>query len=278
MWKILGRRLDGWTNADHPTESSPGNAATLPPGANANAADLDYTGDMMPPPGSGVPPLSEDEKMVFARWIDLGCPINTGSGDDANYGWFLDELRPTVAISSPRPNRNRTLLTELRVGVADAYSGLSNSTFSVKASFAVNGIPAGGELKAQGSFVAPGIFSIPLQTPIANLSTQHLTAAIADVQGNTNQTVVRFWVDTSFRILSLDASALNVRRLSLRFENPSGHTNYSVLCANSLAAPANTWSLATITSVTNEPNQVRSLEIELPVDITSRCFVRVQRN
>ena len=77
-WKIFGRRMDGWTNADHPTESAPGNPATLPLGADRNAADLDCTGTIMPPPGSAVPPLSEDEKMMFARWIDLGCPINTG--------------------------------------------------------------------------------------------------------------------------------------------------------------------------------------------------------
>lgn len=278
MWKILGRRLDGWTNADHPTEATPGNAATLPPGANPNSADLDFTGTIMPPPGSGVPPLSEDEKLMFARWIDLGCPINTGSGADAGYGWLLDELRPTVAISSPRPNRNRTPLTELRVGVADAYSGLSNATLSVTASFPVNGIPAGGELKSQGAFVAPGVFSIPLQTPIAELSTQHLTAAIADVQGNTNRIVVRFWVDTSFRILSLDASALNTRRLTLRLENPSGHTNYSVLCADSPAAPANSWSPATITSATDEADQIRRIELELPVSIAGRCFLKVRRD
>ncbi len=44
MWKIFGARLDGWSNADHPTEIVPGDAATLPPGADPNAADLDYTG------------------------------------------------------------------------------------------------------------------------------------------------------------------------------------------------------------------------------------------
>ena len=58
MWKILGRRLDGWTNGDHPTESVPGDPATLPPGADPNAADLDYTGTIMPPTNSGVPPLN----------------------------------------------------------------------------------------------------------------------------------------------------------------------------------------------------------------------------
>jgi hypothetical protein len=93
VWKIFGRRLDGWANEDHPTESSPGNPATLPPGADPNAADLDFTGTIMPPTNSSVPALTADEQMLFARWIDLGCPINTGTGDDANYGWFLDELR-----------------------------------------------------------------------------------------------------------------------------------------------------------------------------------------
>ena len=102
MWKILGRGLDGWSNEDHPTETSPGDATTLPAGANANAADLDYTGFLMPSANSGVPRLSDEEKRMFARWIDLDCAINTGTGDNANYGWFLDELRPTVAVSSPR--------------------------------------------------------------------------------------------------------------------------------------------------------------------------------
>ena len=35
IWKLFGQRLDGWTNADHPTESVPGDAGTLPAGAEA---------------------------------------------------------------------------------------------------------------------------------------------------------------------------------------------------------------------------------------------------
>ena len=30
----------------------------------------------MPPPASGVPPLTDDEKMTIARWIDLGAPYD----------------------------------------------------------------------------------------------------------------------------------------------------------------------------------------------------------
>jgi hypothetical protein len=277
IWKIFGRRLDGWTNADHPTESTPGDAATLPSGADPNTADLDYTGTIMPPPGSGVPALTEDEKMTFARWIDLGCPINTGTGDNANYGWFLDELRPTVTVSSPRQNLNTAPLTEIRVGLADAYSGVSNATLSIKADFPVNGASANTELKGQGSFVAPGIFVIPLQTPIANLPTRHITASVADVQENTNVVTVRFQVDAGFRILSLDASALNIQRLTLRFENPSGATNHIVLCVDDLAKPASAWTTLNLLNAVDEPDQVRRLDVELPGGVRGNLFLRVQK-
>jgi hypothetical protein len=275
IWKIFGRRLDGWTNGDHPTESTPGNAATLPPGTDPNIADLDYTGTIMPPTNSGVPPLSEDEKMTFARWIDLGCPINTGTGDDANYGWFLDELRPTVTITSPRQNRNATPLSQILVGVADAYSGLSNATLSIKADFPVNGAVPGTELKGQGSFTGPGIFSIPLQSPISNLGTQHVTASIADVQGNTNVVVVRFWVNTGFAIVSLDTSLLASGHLIVRVDNPLGATNHVVLATDDLSKPFAQWTALTLVSAMDEPNQIRRLDCQVSPGAT-RLFVRIQ--
>ena len=51
-WKIFGQRLDGWTNADHPTESVPGNAATLPPGTNLSAATSTTPARSCRPPGA----------------------------------------------------------------------------------------------------------------------------------------------------------------------------------------------------------------------------------
>src|SRR6185503_5024015 len=104
-----------------------------------NEADLDYTGTIMPPAGSGVPPLSIDEKMTFARWIDLGCPINSGDDGATPWGWFLDEIRPTVAISSPDPGRNDGPLSQILVGVGDGYTGLNLASFAVRANFTVNG-------------------------------------------------------------------------------------------------------------------------------------------
>ncbi len=54
VWKIFGQRLDGWTNADHPTEiGARQRRARCRPAPTPNEADLDYTGTIMPPPGSG---------------------------------------------------------------------------------------------------------------------------------------------------------------------------------------------------------------------------------
>src|SRR6187401_1403508 len=71
FWTIFGRRLDGWTNADHPTEFTPGNPSGLPSGVDINATDLDYTGMIMPPPGSNAPSLPEDEKI---RRLNVALP------------------------------------------------------------------------------------------------------------------------------------------------------------------------------------------------------------
>jgi hypothetical protein len=276
IWKIFGRRLDGWTNADHPTEAIPGDPATLSPGADPNQADLDYTGDIMPPPGSGVAALTEDEKMTFARWVDLGCPINTGSGTGTNYGWNLDDLRPTLTITSPRQNRNDPPLTEFRIGLADAYSGISNGTLSVKADFPVNGLAPGTELADHGTFVSQEIFSLPL-APITNLPPSHITASVLDVQGNRTTVKLRFWVAmASFRILSLDTAHQDDRRLELRFENPDALTTQSILWSDSLAAAPDAWTSLPVLSWQAESNRVRRVEVQTPF-ISSNGVLRVRQ-
>ncbi len=184
LWKIFGQRLDGWSNADHPTETIPGNPATLPAGADPNAADLDFTGTAMPPPGSGVPALSNEEKLRFVRWVDLGCPINTGQGSNANYGWFLDDQRPTLTVSLPRPGYNPDPVTRFRVGLADAYTGINGSTLSLKASFTVAGRAPGVELADLAVEVGDGIYEIVLGPPLPALFKQRLDVQVADLAGN----------------------------------------------------------------------------------------------
>ena len=184
-WKVFGRRLDGWTNADHPTESAPGDPRTLPAGANANDADIDYTGTIMPPPGSGVPPLTDDEKMTIARWIDLGAPI-TRQGD-VYKGFFADEVKPTLTVSSPRAGLNAGAVDVIRIGVFDAYSGIDRNSLSVVADFAVNGQPSGSELG--GLFVesAQGVFTLALSTPRASVPSGRITVSVRDNAGNVSR-------------------------------------------------------------------------------------------
>jgi len=199
IWKLFGQRLDGWSNADHPTESVPGDPSTLPNGADPNAADLDYSGTMMPPPGSPVAPLTADERLTFVRWIDLGCPVDTG---DPRYGWFLDDLKPTVALSAPRPHANASPLGEIRFGLADANSGIDLSTLHVSADFVVNGRAAGAELADLAQAAGEDIWTIALSPPLMDGWNQHVYVSVDDAQGNVTRVARAFFVgatDTIFR-------------------------------------------------------------------------------
>ena len=194
VWKIFGQRLDGWTNADHPTEAVPGDASTLPRRV-APDADLDYTGTIMPPPGSGVPPLTPEERLTIARWIDLGSPIDLGRDNRRpGLGWFLDETRPTLTVSSPRPSHNNGPLTEIRIGLADAYAGVDLRSLSVTADVFLAGRRPGTELARLGALVGDGIFSIPFTPPLDRLEQGRLTVKIKDKQGNLTVETVRFSV------------------------------------------------------------------------------------
>ena len=193
-WKVFGRRLDGWRNADHPTESVPGDATTLPAGADPNAADLDFTGTIMPPPGGGVPALSEDEKMTIARWIDLGAPINGGTNGTSPWGWFLDEVRPTLALSAPRAGDNVSPLSRIVVGVADADSGVEDGSLSLVADVPLAGRAAGQELADLLVPLGDGRYEITLAQPVAHLDDAHLLAEVADRQGNVTRIDRRFSV------------------------------------------------------------------------------------
>ncbi len=180
MWKLFGQRLDGWSNADHPTETTPGNPNTLPSGADPNAADLDYTGTIMPPPGSGVPALTADEKMLVARWIDLGAPIDYAQ---TSYGWFLDDLKPTLTVTTPRPGAN-TSVDEILIGMADADSGINVSSLSVTADISIAGQQPGDELAGLVTPVDQGIYHIPLSASLPAATNAHLLVSVRDNQGN----------------------------------------------------------------------------------------------
>ena len=198
IWNILGRRTDGWTNDDFPTETEPGNSRTLKlkgesvPDtiANRNRADLDYTGKIMPPPEAvagtyvgpkgdkiKVAPLSDEDKLTLIRWIDLGCPIDL----DPRSGWMLDDQRPTLTVTIPSPGVNPPL-TRLLIGMYD-YVGLDESSFQVIADFPVEGIAAGGNLASKFRSKDQGVWELPLSAPLT-IERGKLTVSIRDRQGN----------------------------------------------------------------------------------------------
>ncbi len=199
IWKLFGQRLDGWSNADHPTETVPGNAATLPAGADPNEADLDYTGSMMPP--APATPLSEEEKLRFVRWIDLGAPIDTGN---PVYGYLLDDLKPTLTVSLPRAGINTQAIGELRFAVADGHSGIDVATLSVTADFVVNGRVAGSQLADLAQHLGEGRHVITLSSPLALVSDRHLRVTIRDLQGNITRVDQAFSVSAAADGLFLD--------------------------------------------------------------------------
>ena len=192
IWKLFGQRLDGWSNADHPTEAVPGDAATLPAGANRNEADIDYTGAIMPPPPAL--PLDADERLMFVRWIDLGAPIDDGN---AAFGWRLDDLRPTLTVSSPRPGINRRVVDALRVGFADANSGIAPGSLSISADFVVAGRAPGTELADLAVPGDEGVWTIPVVPPIERVTDRHVSASVRDLQGNITRVVQAFSVTAS---------------------------------------------------------------------------------
>lgn len=208
VWKIHGRRTDGWSNDDFPTETTPGDPDTLQLGGkhventreNRNRADLDYTGESMPPPSAidgsyvspdgepvQVPPLSDEEKRTIVRWIDLGCPIDLdydpARPKATGFGWLLDESRPTLALTEPVAGHN-ALFSRILLGLHDVGSGLDLRSLEVTADFAIDGIRAGENLASRFKSLERGIWELRIARAPRHLERGTLTIVIQDRQRN----------------------------------------------------------------------------------------------
>src|SRR5262249_17754598 len=126
-----------------------------------------------------VPGLTDEERMKFVRWIDLGCPIDLAGGN----GWTLDDQRPTLALTYPRAGSNDSF-TRILIGMHDYNTGLDMRTFQVTTDFAVNGIAAGKDLSSQFRVKSQGVWELVLDRPIEKLSSGDLTVSVKDRQGN----------------------------------------------------------------------------------------------
>ncbi|OAI46593.1 hypothetical protein AYO44_11060, partial [Planctomycetaceae bacterium SCGC AG-212-F19] len=223
VWKIYGKRTDGWTNDDFPSLAIRNDPKSLHIGGKPvpkvdytddqklrywirdNVIDLDYTGSAMPPPEAvagtykgpdgkpiKVAPLSDEDRRTIVRWIDLGCPIDLDPSydptkpDAKSFGWMGDDQRPTLTVTYPAPGANLPL-NRILIGMADAYSGLDMSTFTVTADFPINGVAPGENLAAKFQAKGPGIWELKLTTPVAALQKGKLTVSVKDRQGNINK-------------------------------------------------------------------------------------------
>jgi hypothetical protein len=206
IWKVFGKRADGWSNDDFPTEIVPGDLKTLQlkgkpvpnTAANRNRADLDFTGSIMPPvkavagtaasPGGRkikVAPLTDEDRITLVRWIDLGCPIDLDHDparpDINGFGWLLDDQRPTLTLTYPRPGANPPL-SRFLVGMYD-YGGLDQDSFKVVASFAVDDVPAGQDLARKFRSPTEGVWELQFKEPL-RVGHGRLMVSVKDRQGN----------------------------------------------------------------------------------------------
>jgi hypothetical protein len=217
IWKIFGRRLDGFSNDDHPSESAPGKGDLVLAGQPLELErhraryDVDYVGSQMPPAAAvagtyrtpdgrkvKVEPLSDIDRRVIACWIDLGCPIDLDldprNPDAYGFGWTCDDQRPTLALTGPQRGVNREL-SRILIGMYDYGSGLDDKSFRVTADFELAGQAAGTNLAPQFTPAGDGIWEWNLPAPLTELSKGTLTVSIRDQQGNETRIARTFSIE-----------------------------------------------------------------------------------
>ena len=162
VWKVFGARLDGRQNGDR-------------------SDDVDYQGTIMPPPGSGVPQLSFDEKRTIAQWIDLGCLVDLSPGQPMIGDPFDDQMKPTLVVSGPRKGLSPLPLPPLRIAAYDLHSDLDPNSLTVVITPA-QGTPSAN--LASGVSLQDGV-PISLSLPPLNEAQTHIIdISVADQAGN----------------------------------------------------------------------------------------------
>jgi hypothetical protein len=220
VWKIYGRRLDGWTNDDIPSvEINPGDRRfddftwhdkPLPAiKHHLLEGDIDYAGSQMPPKSAvegtyrgpdgepiKVAPLSDEDRRTIVRWIDLGCPIDLHPQYDPknitpeNSGFSADDHRPTLALTYPAAGKNVSFFRVL-IGMHDFDSGLNMESFEVTADFPLAGAEPGENLAAKFTPLEGNRWELKLDRP-PMVSDGTITVSIADQAGNRSKVVRRF--------------------------------------------------------------------------------------
>ncbi len=202
IWKIYGERLDGFSNDDFVHDAVPGDATSLrfqgkpvaDTPANRERIQIAYTGGIMPPPeavkSGKVQPLSDEDKRTLVRWVDLGCPIDLDfdakNPQATGFGWMLDDQRPTLTVTHPRPGANSEL-SRILIGMNDYGAGIDAKSYSVSADFPIDDVKPGENLASRFKVKSDGVFELIFTTPITKLERGTLTVVVRDRQGNTTR-------------------------------------------------------------------------------------------
>jgi hypothetical protein len=195
IWKIYGRRLDGFPAKpvpDHEEEHKRVLAAG------------DFAGSVMPPPeavqAGKVKPLSDENRRTLVRWIDLGCPVDLAFDPTApekrGDGWLFDDQRPTLTLTYPAAGANAEW-TRILVGMHDYNTGLDMDSFTVTADCDVDGVPAGQNLASKFKPGAQGVWEMRLGKAITDLARGKMTVSVKDRQGNVSRIERTFSVASS---------------------------------------------------------------------------------
>ena len=174
IWKVFDTRLDGRTNS-------------------TRDGDIDFTTS---PTHASL--LTWDERMTLSRWVDLGAPIDTCSWPGhpcgtPTWGWFEDDLRPTLWVSPTVAEARAGPVSSVSVAAYDMESGLKAGTLSVSFDVAIGGQPPGHNFASgidpgNGSTVA---VALPAAVDLA-ASGATMTVAIGDAAGHTTRVVRSF--------------------------------------------------------------------------------------
>jgi hypothetical protein len=198
-WKLFGRRGDGF-----PKKVVPGTEKSYRGYQARGGVDWEgFKGSIMPPPGAmagtyvghdgkkvKVAPLTDEDRRTILRWIDLGCPIDLDYDPKQPHrrgkGWMVDDQRPTLTLTDPKPGVNGPLKSIL-VGMHDYYTGLDMDSFRVVADFPVAGVAAGENLAKKFKALPDSRWELRLTQPIEELPRGKLTVSVKDRQGNVSR-------------------------------------------------------------------------------------------
>jgi hypothetical protein len=171
-----------------------------------------FKGSIMPPPEAvagtyegpdgqkiKVAPLTDEDRRMLVRWIDLGCPLDRDfdpkDPQKRGRGWMLDDQRPTLTLTYPKAGVNESV-KRILIGMYDYDTGLDMANFSVTADFAADGVPAGEELAGRFKALPDGRWELTLAQRIKELPRGKLKVAVKDRQGNVTR------IERTFSVVS----------------------------------------------------------------------------